>query len=122
MDNQNKEQQPAQPDTLRPSAPQTTFRPKSPTPPTPTQPLPQYQESQGPIDLRPKKRSRGKGLLLIILALVLAAAAGWLVYDRFIKDKDAVPIAQSKEIEQIKVGISTADFGKLYPEMAPQQL
>lgn len=110
MENQNKEQQASQPDSLN-TPPQTTIQPR----PGGQETLPPYPESKGPIDLRPKRKKRKA--LIILLVLLLLAAGGWYAYQRFFAKKSDAPTSQNKEIDQINVGLANADLGTLYPEI-----
>lgn len=110
MDNQNNNES-AQPDSLNTPSPQTTIQPNSADKPA----IPQYNEPKGTIDLRPKRSK--KKILLILLAILLLAVGGWFAYKKLTEDKAAAPVAQSKDIEQLNVGVIDPDYGELYPKI-----
>jgi peptide/nickel transport system substrate-binding protein len=58
--------------------------------------------------------------LLIILLLAALVAGGWFAYQKWFKKKPAAAPAtvHSKDIPSLKVGVQSADFGKLYPNMS----
>ena len=111
MDNQTGDQKPTPPDSLHGPVPQTTIQPGS----KPT--IPTYDEPKGTIDLRPKRKKRR--ILIIILILLLVVVGGWFAYKKFFEDKNVAPTTQSKEVEQINIGMAATDFGDLYPNITP---
>lgn len=59
--------------------------------------------------------------LLVIVLIAAVAAGGWFLYDKVIKKTpaDTTATGRQKTIPLIRVGSLQADYGKLYPDMAP---
>ncbi len=64
-----------------------------------------------------KPKKKWPKILAAILILLLAAG-GWYLYDQNKKDNNqsAGSVTQNKDIEQLNIGLLTADYGKLYPD------
>jgi peptide/nickel transport system substrate-binding protein len=117
MDDSSEKDQSSSPETIEvrkdtPSAPPQPVV-SSDTPPPPPQAVVAHHGGG-------KKRWL-KRLLALLLVIVLVAA-GWFIYDRFIKAKpSAAPSAQSKDIPLLKIGMEGADYGSFYPAMSTNE-
>ncbi|HEX5744563.1 MAG TPA: ABC transporter substrate-binding protein [Candidatus Saccharimonadales bacterium] len=61
-------------------------------------------------------------ILIWIFVLALVAAAGWFVYDKYLR-KAPAKVATNKDtnVRLLKVGVQGADYGKLYPDISTSE-
>ncbi len=115
-----------------------TNTPEASSPPPPVndpmvQPAPQPSSEpitpqQAPSDLQvplagpPKPKGRWLKRLIALVVIAALAFVGWLLYQELNKkqDQSSTPTTQNKNIELMKVGIVSPDYGELYPDMSPQ--
>lgn len=62
-------------------------------------------------------KKRGFKTLIIIVILLLVAGGGWYAYHKHKDNSKPKATAQSKDIPLLKIGVVSADFGKLYPSI-----
>jgi peptide/nickel transport system substrate-binding protein len=66
----------------------------------------------------PKPKRKWLKTLVAILVIAALAAIGWMLYKEVTKQQSSqAPVTQNKDINQLDVGIATADFGQLYPDI-----
>ncbi len=64
-------------------------------------------------------KKRWLKIFIILLLLAGIAAGGWYFYQKD-KDNAKTPAAtQSKDVQLLKIGVLSADYGDLYPNMSP---
>lgn len=140
MDNQDSDNQiikPNDPGSSSPPPDDTGIQPKPPMVGDPVVPAPQPEpdvQTRPEHEPRPQTPSGGdfaplqdnrkpskKWLKTLIALIVVAALAalGWLLYKEVTKEDQTAqaPAAQSKDIDQLNIGVTSADFGKLYPDV-----
>lgn len=122
MDDKNTENMPNQSDNTEniasPPPPEPQNTPEQPIEPTAPAEDPGYQV---PVTSPQQPQSKKKWLkwLITLIAVVVLVVGGWLIYKQLTKDDSVASTAQNKNIERLSVGISAADYGELYPNMAP---
>lgn len=118
MDDRNSENVSNQPDDTN----NVTSSSPPPSPePQPTSEQPTQEFNAQPTVSSPPPQSEKKWLkwLIVFIVIVVLAVGGWLIYKQLTKNDEGSSSVQSKDIQQLSVGISSADYGELYPNMAP---
>ncbi len=58
-------------------------------------------------------------VLILLIVIALLAVGGWFAYQKWFKKQPATTAtSKSKDVALLKIGIDSADFGKLYPDMS----
>lgn len=104
----NNQQNPSAP----PPEPQPQYQPQ---PPETLSPNPYGNSPQVNFN-QPKPKRRKLRLLIWLLVIVLLAAGGWFAYQKLTEDKTAAPVTQSKDIQNLNIGLLAPDYSTLYPE------
>lgn len=97
-----------------------------PNVPESTTPLDQSQPDQQPAppstlpvssnEQKPKKRKLK--VLITILVLALIGFGTWYLYDKNNKDQQTAPVAQSKDVEQLNIGLVLPDYDAIFPDIS----
>src|SRR5690606_3063317 len=58
---------------------------------------------------QPQPKKKWLKLLIVFVAIVVLAVGGWLIYKQLTKNDEGSSSVQSKDIQQLSVGISSAD-------------
>lgn len=97
------------------------------SPVQPPQPGQQFQQSseQPTSDVAyspakaPKPKKKWLKTLIALLVIAVLIGLGWLLYKEVTKEDQTAqaPAAQSKDIDQMDVGLLSPDYGNLYPDV-----
>jgi peptide/nickel transport system substrate-binding protein len=112
MDNQNPDNQfNNKPNIPEPSPPPgQTEPPQQPVAPQPN--VPQVISN----NQKPKKRKLKA--LIIILILALIGFGAWYLYDKRNKDQQTAPVTQSKDVDQLNIGLVLPDYDAIFPDIS----